>query len=559
MSTRFLSIRARVGAALAVLLALTGLMSLAATFSLNQRDIARVAVQQNAVSVRWQLGSAKNELGQHRVYAMNRLLATPDAAAEADRLLDDIGQRIESRLHILDSELASDIEQASIRQLKTRWRAYLDATRKAVSAWETLGPQGAVDLYNDAAGPLASQVSAILVSLTEMQPGSATGGAVEMPEGLAGLQTWHVIGGFALTLVASFVVAHLVSRSARRQVSQLNATIIELSRGNTHVEVPRFGGDLAPFAAGLSVFKDLLARQIEYKRIEAERRETSEERARAVGETVARFEAVVARLAHQLLEAAEAMEHTAGAVSDYSSRSIRQAGSVAEAVNRTSDEMVSAADATRGLAELTAHIRHEAALSSNVATEAVGIAQASDDTVRQLARQIDTIGQVVQLIGEVAGQTNLLALNATIEAARAGEAGRGFAVVASEVKSLAGQTSRATEAIETRITSVQQTANAAVAGNESMRAVIARVDAIAASINQAVEGQAASFETINDNVRFVSDLTRQIGRDVDQLQAVGAEATDAAARARESAVALTGLASELEAELAQFIARIKAA
>jgi methyl-accepting chemotaxis protein len=75
-----------------------------------------------------------------------------------------------------------------------------------------------------------------------------------------------------------------------------------------------------------------------------------------------------------------------------------------------------------------------------VVRSSVNEAQATNTQIAGLAESAWKIGDVVNLISDIAGQTNLLALNATIEAARAGDAGRGFAVVASEVKSLAVQT-----------------------------------------------------------------------------------------------------------------------
>ncbi len=67
--------------------------------------------------------------------------------------------------------------------------------------------------------------------------------------------------------------------------------------------------------------------------------------------------------------------------------------------------------------------------------------------IDELADEIERVGNVALEIDNIAKQTNLLALNATIEAARAGDAGKGFAVVASEVKTLSGQTEKATSEI----------------------------------------------------------------------------------------------------------------
>lgn len=85
--------------------------------------------------------------------------------------------------------------------------------------------------------------------------------------------------------------------------------------------------------------------------------------------------------------------------------------------------------------------------------------QVASEGVTSLVQKSNSIGEIIESIGQIAQQTNLLALNAAIEAARAGEAGKGFAVVADEINMLSSESAAATQKIDAILKDVVATVN----------------------------------------------------------------------------------------------------
>ena len=203
-----------------------------------------------------------------------------------------------------------------------------------------------------------------------------------------------------------------------------------------------------------------------------------------------------------------------------------QATTAATASTETSSNMQAVAAGAEELAASVSEISRQAADALSISTKAVEQANETNAIVSGLTQAAQKIGDVVKLINNIAEQTNLLALNATIEAARAGEAGRGFAVVASEVKSLATQTSKATDEISGQIAGVQSSTASAVAVIEGISQTIARINEISAAIAASVEEQSSVTQSMSQNMqvaaRGVSEISASVGEIASATQQVDA-------------------------------------
>tara|TARA_R110002110_G_scaffold91244_4_gene237199 strand:- start:3954 stop:5438 length:1485 start_codon:yes stop_codon:yes gene_type:complete len=228
-------------------------------------------------------------------------------------------------------------------------------------------------------------------------------------------------------------------------------------------------------------------------------------------------------------------------------------GRIAQEMETVADQVASAAstaDVTSanvqavaaGSEELSASVREissQVVRASQMSDEAVNQAGQSGETIAGLAKAAGKIGDVIELINDIAEQTNLLALNATIEAARAGEAGKGFAVVASEVKNLANQTAKATGEIRGLVTEVQQSTDASVGAIAAISESIAELSQISSAIAAAVEEQSTVTDEMSGNMQTASNGVDTIASGLGEIVSSAKRVNEATSKVRESSAQIS--------------------
>jgi len=167
-----------------------------------------------------------------------------------------------------------------------------------------------------------------------------------------------------------------------------------------------------------------------------------------------------------------------------------------------------------------------------------------------LGKQAEGIGQILNVISDIADQTNLLALNAAIEAARAGEAGRGFAVVADEVRKLAEKTMTATKEVGQAIRGIQDGTKKNIDNVERSGKTIEDVTKLASDSGESLKEIVKLSETTTDQVRSIataseeqSSASEEINRNLVNVTQISSETADAM---RQSAQAVSELANQAQ-------------
>ncbi len=370
--------------------------------------------------------------------------------------------------------------------------------------------------------------------------------------------------GLIILLVLALVIAGsvMLSRSLARPVAVIAAAMRRLAEGDKSIVTPYAArrDEIGALAQSLEVFRDHAVRldAAEDERRTAETRAADERRQaarRIADEFENRVKAVVEAVStgsSDLRGMAESMRQTAQETS-------QRASVVAGASEQASSNVSTVATASEELAASVGEIARQVEHASGIAQRAVGETRKTDEMIRALADAATKIGEVVQLINDIASQTNLLARNATIEAARAGEAGKGFAVVASEVKALANQTGKATEEIAGQVSAIQSETNAAVAAMRGIGGTIGEINEVSSSIASAVEEQGAATREITRNTQEAAQGTGQVTSNIatvsDSAEKTGALAGNVLSKATE----LGTQAEKLRSEVEQFLRGIRAA
>jgi methyl-accepting chemotaxis protein len=373
--------------------------------------------------------------------------------------------------------------------------------------------------------------------------------------------TYAIVIGMTLMVVVTIGFVMLLTRAISKPVADLTSAMGALASGDLATEVPGTdrGDEIGSMAQAVQVFKDNMISADALRAEQMRSEEEKEKRQRLVTEAIRSFETIIGRIVDTVSSTSGQLETAAGTLTKTAETTQQLSSMVASASEQTSVNVQGVAAASEQLSSTVSEIGRQVQESSSIAGQAVMQATKTNESVTELSRSADRIGDVIGLINTIAGQTNLLALNATIEAARAGDAGKGFAVVAQEVKALADQTAKATSEIAMQIANMQSATQDAVVAIQEIAGTINKMSEISGAIAAAVEEQGATTQEISRNVMEAAKGTSEVASSITDVSRGASETGAESANVLSSAKHLSAESTRLRSEVERFLTTVRAA
>jgi methyl-accepting chemotaxis protein len=545
----------------AMLLLMAGLSWIGLMGMAGARESLRTVYEDRVIPLE-QLGEVENDYYQVRIVMKDAMNAeSVDAVKKASDAVSSFVEKANAMWSAYRATALTPEEQA-----------LAEATEESVSAYEGVRGREFASLQSGdtasakalAKGDGAAILAVLMGNLAKLKQIQVDVAKSEYEKAGATYQTQRIFMGAGLggALLIAVLVGWAIGSSITGPLRRIIGVMQGLTSGNLAVEVNGVErkDEVGEVARAVAVFKDSLVETERLRREQEETKRHSEaERRQAMLDLAARFEGSVGTVVEGVSSAATELQTTAQSMSADAEQTTQQSTAVAAASEETTQNVQTVASATEELSASISEITSQVAESTRIVGEAVTQADVTNAKVRCLAEAAQRIGDVVNLINDIAAQTNLLALNATIEAARAGEAGKGFAVVASEVKTLATQTAKATEEIAAQVRAIQDATATSAEAIAGITGTVNRVNEISTAIASAVEEQGAATQEISRNVQQAAQGTQEVTVNIAGVANAARQTGQAARQVLDSADELSRNGALLKEQVEEFLGMVRAA